>query len=306
MEKNGRADVYNTTICHSQFSDALSQMTDLFDANCNDGIVDGLMITGPTGVGKTFLRKQFMGSHKPYDEAERTVVPVIAFSVPSNPKGKGMYQMILSAFGSNYLTGTETALEDRIIKLIKACGTRLIIADESNHLVDRGGQKSHEKAADNFKTLMNEANVSVIMLGTERVSHLLTVNDQLRRRFSTHLQLEPWKVDDDEHLNEFGGIVTAILGNPKLELEYQSLIEPGFLTRLIYACGGRISYLTKLVGEATRIAQKNAHKALVPNHFERAFKSKIWAAASVETNPFSKSFIKRQLTGLGEPYWVQP
>lgn len=299
-----QAAIMRTCIPHAPFRRTVDRFDEIFNASSEVGLNDGFVLMGPSGVGKTRACQSFYEKHRSYQEPDRTVRPVLSFTMPANPLGKALYQKALHVFGEKYTTGTESTLELRLIKLLTTCRVKVLVVDEAQHLIDRGGKKLHEKAADNLKNLMTEAGISIILVGTDRVQELLKVNEQLRRRFSSQIQLKPWDAEAEADINQVAGILQALLANPAIELEHQHLIEFKFAKCLAYASGGRISYIVKLVCGAVKSAFGRKSKTLEVQDFEKAFALEVWDSVSLKDNPFSKSFLRRQLTQYGDPFWV--
>lgn len=299
-----QAAIMRTCIPHPPFQRTIDRFDQIFKAASENGLSDGFLLMGPSGVGKTQVCKSFYAKHLPYQEPERTVIPVLSFTMPANPLGKALYQKALSEFGADYTMGTESTLELRLIKLLKTCKVKVLVVDEAQHLIDRGGKKMHEKSADNLKNLMTEAGIAIILVGTDRVQELLKVNEQLRRRFSSQIQLKPWGPVAEVDINQVAGVLQALLANPAIELDHQHLIEFKFAKCLAYGSGGRISYIVKLVCWAVKSAYDRKSKILEMHDFERAFESAVWSSVAPKDNPFSKLFLRRQLTQYGEPFWV--
>jgi len=257
-----RSIISKTPVLHSQFKEAIGELNKLFNAKVEDDYVDGLCITGETGVGKTYIKDQFLKQHMRYNTEDRTIIPVLSFDMPTGGQVKGFSQAGLAAMDSRYLVGTETALSQRFAGLLKACGTQMVIVDEAQHFVQRNGRKSQERAADTLKTLMNEAKVCVVLIGTDPLRDLMSVNEQLRRRFSTKIKLREWSPYDEADLGEVARIFKTFMQDSRIDLNYQDLMNAAFVKRLVYGCGGRICFIAKLLIEACTLAKAKGQKEL--------------------------------------------
>ncbi|MDO3559806.1 TniB family NTP-binding protein [Ralstonia pseudosolanacearum] len=69
-----------------------------------------------------------------------------------------------------------------MVTLLRNLQTEVLILDEAQHLVDYKRNTAYE-TADWIKSLMNESDVTVVLVGLKRTQQLLWANEQLRRRF---------------------------------------------------------------------------------------------------------------------------
>ena len=98
----------------------------------------GLIIQGPTGIGKSRtcgviqakLNKEYVASGKP--------PPICIVGAPALPNMKHYYSEILDAVGDHSPhTGTEVQLGERVFEQLKNKQVRVLIFDEFQQLVER-------------------------------------------------------------------------------------------------------------------------------------------------------------------------
>lgn len=288
---------------HSQYVEAMTALEELRKARVEDDWVEGMYITAPSGTGKTFVREQFTQNNPAYETFDRTIIPVLAFSMPVTGGIKAMLQAALAAMGAP-TRGTIPELEHRLVALLIACKVLIVFIDEAQHFVHRMGRKGQISSADSFKNLMSLARVSVVMMGTEILTDVMAPNEQLRRRFSRKVRMKPWCPTRKEDLNEVARVTTTLLTKAEVELDFQALLNPVFIGQLIYASGGRMGYLVKLLVEACVLAERSGDTKLKVAHFETAFQHVVWDEADATTNPFNDKFCPTFLDQPGQPFWV--
>lgn len=295
--------IRQSTIQHPKFVKVLNTMHEIFERKKLFGVQDSMAVFGLPGTGKTSICDAFMAMHERYDEVERTVVPVLRFDAPSATTGIALLKAILLAYGEQDTAGLEPDLFNRTVVLIKACDTQMLVMDEAQQLVERGLKKTHVKMADTLKLIMNATGACVALFGTDRTRELLRVQPALRRRFKKRENLDPWHLNDQDKASEFASVANALLENPAVTQEYAHLLEPGFITRLLFGSDGRIDFLVNLIAEAVRICEAQGKKKLDIKHFHAGFISAIWSETAEADNPFSDKFVARRLNEPNDPFW---
>jgi type II secretory pathway predicted ATPase ExeA len=278
-------------------TDALDQLMAMNRHKINEG----LLITGLTGCGKTTVAKEFTKANPPVDGQKNQRRPVVYFKLPANPSPKSLAVAALSAFGQAYTRGTTAELEKRLVTLLQAAETHVVIVDEAHTLVERGNEKDQRMVADTIKNVMEDSGVSFTLMGLPVLKELLVSNEQLRRRFSRQVTLERLPLLSRNDLNVFTKLLRSIL--KAAECPYSpNLLKPGSVERIHYATNGRPSYVAKLFVYAIAEARKAGSRTIGKAHVERAFLSSIYPGATAEWNPFSARFKFQPLEELGQPF----
>lgn len=284
---------------HAQYEDSLKALQQLYDARVEDNYIDGFCLTGKSGAGKTVIRKQFIAKYPPYETEDRTVRPIVKVVMPTSGGGKALLQKIAEDLGAPAM-GTEASLETRLNKLLPACGTKLLVVDEAQHLVNMNGRTTiQRRAADTIKNLMSNAEISVALFGTEDLERIFLSNGQLRRRFSTMRTLRAWDPTDPRDLREVSKVLVTLLKTASIEFDDASLLNTEFVTQFAFATGGRMSYIVKLLIAAAHLAESGK---LTARHFEDAFTQAVWVRATPVTNPFNNDFDRNLLNRAGQPF----
>ncbi len=280
---------------------ALDQLRAILAGAPYSGEPPHMMILGDSGVGKSTLLRRFVADHPSVDHGDRTELPVVYLETPSRASVSGLASATLSAMESPFWDkGTRPQLTTQLMTLLRECSTRIVVYDEVNHLIDRGGQRTHHDAADWIKQLGKVGGVSLVLAGTPRAARLLEVNDQLRSRFGTVVTLPSFSVEDGR-AKEFALVLKSFKrlldGLPCVDFSNDPLLRA-----FAFASGGRLRSIRNLLIRSVQLAGQLPDPRIDLPVLERAFKESIHARAPPERNPFSKHFNGIPLTKAGEPY----
>lgn len=291
--------------CFARFphvESTLAHLKRLFDYSCDGEEPEHLLVIGESGVGKSTLLQHFANLHPRIEHEEFTEVPVLYAKVPAQCTIKKLARCMLQVLGSPFWDkGDEGALTYQLVTLIKNCRVRMVILDEVNHLVERGGEKTHHNIADWIKTLSEDTNVSYVLAGIPRSERLLQKNDQLRGRFREVISIERFSFKND---NSKKLVQRALLAFETLlkDLPRISLSDAVMAQRIVYATDGRLRDIRRLLVRAVELAFVKTSPELTKTELSRAFTSVIFRGAPETRNPFSDNFSGVPLTKTDEPF----
>ena len=309
--------VLNRTVKHAGFNEIFQRMEHIFRLAKDYERPEGMLIMGPSGVGKTRLLDRFAAAHP--DERKETYLyrPIIKITMPPKPNQMALLYQLNLAFGEQYTVGRSHQLLGRAIKMLKQCKTHLIAVDESQHMVRRNSEKDATLAADTIKVILDEAKVSTILSGISEVAKLLHPSkQQLSGRFPEVFNVTPWKVVnevknrensdiDEKNLNNFVGVMMDLIVASGYTGDYSVVSDLDFARRAYFATDGRIRYMSRLVASVMAIVIPTEASTLDIQHFSAAFLRKIYQNSTAESNPFDKKFVERRLILAGEPFWEE-
>lgn len=267
------------------------------------GIAKHMLISGEPGTGKSTLCKWLKTRHPQIKLADRDQTPLLSIAIPPSATVQGVIDEMLKGLGDPYTArGTVTAKTSRVVTLCKNCRVEFMLLDEAQHLYDRGQATTQYKVADWLKSLIDTIGVPVTLIGLPNVEHLLQVNDQLRRRFSTGLRLAIGQSDvhsiETECLQLFLSLA-SLVDIPVSSRPYTAL-EMG--QRLYRSSDGRVSYIKKLLFTAMQTALEQDIDEIDAQMLEDAFVKEIWPNGRGKLNPFNHAFEFRRLDRGGEPF----
>jgi len=279
----------------------MDRMRELMAHECIDEEPEHLMLTGQPGTGKTTLLQKLLASFPPIHHPEFTEIPVLYVEIPARTTIKALAGLMLQSLGSDYWNrGDETERTYQLVTLIRACRCKLIILDEVNHLVDRGGLKTHYHVGDWIKQLGTATRKSIVLSGTLQSKQLLSTNYQLGSRFGEVHTLSALSLVGDRQ-GEFLGVLRvleALLAPmPSIELPH-----PKTATMIAFATNGRLRSIRQLLVRAVEVAGRQPKQKLMLDALEAAFLEVIFPKAPDQRNPFSAKFDQRPLTRAGEPF----
>lgn len=294
----------NKIIEHTLYQAAYQRLRE-----CHQDPKDGLpfahlKVLGPSGSGKSTLLRDYEARHPRYDEADRTIVPVLYAKVPPRPTIVNVAGALLRAMGCPlWKKGDADDRTEHLLTLLRQCRTELVLVDEAQHLVDRGRTKTHALVADWIKATSDESEIPWVISGLPRTQLLDAANDQFARRFGSELTLDRLNPFDDEAVRVIRGIIAAQTAEFRVTLAPN--VDPSDLAwRVGFAADGLIGYMTKLLAAAARAQRREKPHRCDLAVFAQAFRDAIWADAPDDRNPFvgSANKLRTRLTGVNEPF----
>ncbi len=259
----------------------------------------GLVIQGPSGVGKSSLIREYMRNQVSPDSVG--VRPILVVEMPSSPSKRNLATAVLIAMKDPFATARGHSAEHkftRIVTLLKNQGTEMVILDEAQHLVDYKRVGAYE-AADWIKSLMNETDITVVLVGLKRTDSLLWANEQLRRRFSASIDYGRYELTEETWM-QFASLLKAI--HSLLPVTCISFLSKDMIQRFQLASFGLVDYLIKILDRAVWLAQLTDVEGIDMGVLSQAFKDEVWSRVANERNPFHDDFDFRPLICGREPF----
>ncbi|MDQ5826637.1 MAG: TniB family NTP-binding protein [Chloroflexota bacterium] len=248
-----------------------------------------MLVTGPTGAGKTTLIETYVRRYPPEFTESGTHRPVVMATIPSPATIGNLTTSLLYALGDPLAgRGTIGAQTHRVMSYFRDCGTQLLILDELQHFVDRDSAKVLQNASNWLKTLIKETKVACVLVGLEgEAEQVVDINPQLARLFGDPYVLTPfrWDPDDPRTMDEFRRLMYEIEIRLPLN-EPSDLSSLDTAARCYAASNGTISYLMALVRRATHLALLGGHERLDHTLLAQAFDQRLAGSRRAVQNPF--------------------
>ncbi|WP_086380816.1 TniB family NTP-binding protein [Caballeronia sordidicola] len=274
----------------------------LYSYTCDREEPMHLVIVGESGVGKSTLLKKYTDSYQPVVHEEYTEIPVLLVSLDEAPTPKTLAGTLLKAMGSPFWNkGSAEDRKAQLLTLLQACKVRLVIIDEANHLVDRGGEKTRHTSADWLKTVADKAGISLVLAGIPRTIRLLETNDQLRGRFREVISIDRFSVADKEAEKRFRGVLKSFQQLFK-DVDSVDLSSWELARAFAFATDGRLREIRSLLVKSAELAFAKPTPRLTMEVLSDAFRSTIYANATPDRNPFEAAFKEVPLTNIREPF----
>lgn len=274
----------------------------MYAYHCCNEEAEHLMLVGESGVGKSTLLAKYAAEHPPIEHEEFTEVPVLYVALGPSPTPKTLAHTLLRVLGDpKWSTGREVELTARLVFLIKQCHVQLVIIDEANHLIDKGGEKTLHTAADWIKRLVDATRVSFVLAGVPRITRLLDTNDQLRERFREVVEINRLSVAGDSAKLEFRNVLATF---KKFLQDLPAIdISGEVLTCLFaFATDGRLRDIQRLLVRAVELAYEHPDPRLTDKVLAQSFRTVIYPGSPDERNPFHKRFNNMPLVNGNEPF----
>jgi Cdc6-like AAA superfamily ATPase len=257
-----------------------------------------LLITGPTGAGKTTLCQAYARQQPRRATAEGIVMPVVTAAIPVPATAKSLATRLLVALGDPLAErGTTVQQTLRLTRLLKAYRVELLILDEFQHFIDRDSNHILLTVANWLKDLLNETNVPLVLTGMPYSEVILQANAQLERRFQQRLRLAPfgWETAAQQiELRIFLQHVDEAL--PFTEVAHLSDTE---MARRIYcATAGVTGAVMKLVRRAAVLAVTRGTTRLTQALLAEAYDERLAAGNQHLPHPFRAPLTQLKVVPL--------
>jgi DNA transposition AAA+ family ATPase len=284
------------TIPHAAFEDASQRIEQCFLFAENKAEAEALAVVGEAGCGKTTALMHFYERHQPWRSESGMEIPVLTATVPANPSVKSLAAVLLTALKDPLSShGTENQMTERIKRLMRETGTRMVMIDEFQHFQDRGNHKIAHSVADWLKILIDNTRTSLVVAGLPSCMAVIDQNEQLTRRFSAPVQLKrfDWHVPEDR--TQFRNILVTYHKSIAPVYDTPDLSSRNLAFRFWVATGGLITYVAKIMKQAERTALLRNNKSITLNDLHHAHIQSMWAAHRLAELP--KPFLDDFDTG---------
>ncbi|WP_223522334.1 TniB family NTP-binding protein [Pseudomonas sp. A-B-26] len=288
-------------ILSPQAERALTRLMEVHGDTRRTGTSKGLVIQGPSGVGKSTLIKEYVRELESTDPPQLGHRSVLIVEIPSSPTKKNLATAMLTAMNDPYADSRSHSAETkfaRIVLLLSRLGVEVVVLDEAQHLVDYKRNAAYE-AADWIKSLMNETSITFVLVGLKRTEGLLWANEQLRRRFSATVDYNRFMLTE-ACWTQFATLLRGI--RELLPVESISFSDKEMIRRFYLASFGLIDYLIKVLDRSVWLVQYRNFEGINLGILSEAFKDEVWSAAPDERNPFHDAFDFKPLIGDREPF----
>ena len=293
-----------TLLPHRRFKEGLRRIASLHHYSQQNEVGGGLLMTGPSGFGKSTILEHYHELFPRMAESTRTRIPVLYVTTPASPTVKSMAEAILVALGDPMARrGSAEEKTFRIYQLLKACQVELLLIDEFQHFCYAHSIVEFRSIADWLKNVISLTGLGVILCGLPEAEMVIQSNEQLARRFSSKYAFTPFKQDLEDDFKEFRGILKAFEGAMPLAAE-APLYEANLARRFIIASNGLLDYVRKVLEGALAAAAETQRKTLDMDLYAAGFRNEVWSDVPDRLNPFHPTSPLRPLIRSGEPYYA--
>ncbi|MEH7747328.1 ATP-binding protein [Neobacillus drentensis] len=144
-----------------------------------------LLLTGPTGAGKTTVIQQYL-------EKLENNEKVLVVDIPLPCSLRSLIETLLVLLGDPFPSkGTLEMKIRRLTHFFCYSKIELVILDDFHRLLSRNRHARFE-LSDFIVSLLKRTNVPFVFVGLEDTNHIIKENAMLARRVSFHVNLEPF------------------------------------------------------------------------------------------------------------------
>lgn len=261
-----------------------------------------LIITGPSGVGKTTLIQRYKRKLPTKSCDDRDRMPVLMMEVPPSSDLRSFQMQMLRALRHPRPDRKATLGEMRvqIVRMIQALGVELIVVDEFQDVLPRLNKNS-SSLMKLLKHFMNTLSIPWVLVGLPESSEILESGDgQLRRRFSACRRIEPFSITTDPQLADFQGYLATL--EKVLPFPCHHLDEIQMVLRMYCATQGLPGLIANIMERLIEGFDGDGKATLA--HFAKAYREAFLHDVHVDDggasfNPFSAELkrVKRAVSG---------
>jgi len=223
------------TITHPLFQNAFAALAGAHRTHGN--LAKGVMLLGPSGVGKTTVIKYYARSVARSTTDTHSYKTVLHINTPPSATIKDVLSELLFALGDPAPDkGTERAMNQRFRKLALALKVELLVLDEVQHLLPHNAQKDTRTVSNFIKNLMSDLQIPVVLCGLEEASQIGRGHAEFKRRFAATCILRPFSIQTDEDRDYFAQYMLKCekmldsVGVKTISLTSEQMIERFFLS----------------------------------------------------------------------------
>lgn len=287
----------NIVICHPDFGKAIEGIEHCLKKSTAYREPVGCMLTGLGGCGKTTVCRVVMSKMpsevKIVDNCEKSIIPAFYCAIPSPATVKSVAVALLTQLKDpNPFVGTSAQLTKRVCHLLKQCETKLIFLDEFHHLYDvlRNSTKVNSAVCNWIKSIVNETQIMLCLVGNTDFPHYLVQDSQLGRRFPKEFRMRPLQPDTQQVTGTIRPFIREIASRSKeiLNVEFDNdFFESHSCNQIYAATSGNPAFVMLLLKEAIHITLQSGGRVVTVADFGLAWEEGLCSQASLtKANPF--------------------
>ena len=190
----------NTIIMHPQYAAAIEKLLHGMEATRLRKEPCCALLLGDPGTGKSTACTQLINMVG----GQRTVLleggqfkQVLAFDcpVPATYSIIDLCTEMLKALGDDPPVAKLATLQNRLFRLLKTCGTKLIIIDEVHDLLNPSAVKTWQNVCKWIKYVANSTAIPIILSGKTSTESLIDKHEELAGRYPYRARLSNLKYD---------------------------------------------------------------------------------------------------------------
>jgi hypothetical protein len=247
-------------------------------------------VVGPSRVGKSMLINHLARAYPQTKVDGVRHIPVVVVPVPSPVSPKEMPKSVLAALGTPTLRGNSGDLFDKMGKLLKLAGTRVVLFEEASHIVEVGTKVPPRSAGDWFKQLMDRLGLTIVLFGVPRLQKLYEHNEQLRQRSQARREFRPYDATDKAQFTAFAQTVRAYVRMFEQAGRPFAMPLPELVRHCYLLSGGLVGVLSAFMCRLAYDLEREPPGPVSTQHCARALRA-IEAAAHPDHPAFTREDV---------------
>lgn len=283
-----RREILNGTFIPRALSNELINRMDLVRRNMREGAEPtGITFVGEPGVGKSVLLQDYAAGHGLSQSVEDGVItrrrPVLYVelgdAISVGPAGDMTLRALM---GPSAPQGPQARYKILPLQLRRQ-RVELIIFDETQHILEKGADKTRAAARDWFKFLSKTTRIPILLAGLKEINGIVEADDQTDQLFPWHFGLPQYGYKAAGEKKAFRDFLAELDRNlPFDHVAY--LADPDRARRLHMASGGVLRPFFTLLRLAADFAIEENAGCIRDQDFARAFD----AVGRSHENPFEE------------------
>lgn len=293
MQHNHYNLVDQILVPHTALQEAMARIGQCYQAAQASTEPICIALIGESRTGKSRVLEDFESKYPKIRFDDGLRVPILRVRTPSSPSAKGLAEVTLRALGDPSAgKGTETNMTARLIGLLKATETKMIMIDEFQHFYDKQSHKVMHHVADWLKLVVDESQVALVVSGLPSCQAVLNQNEQLAGRFLAPIHMPRFDWRNGNLREEFIAILGAFQEGLS-EYDFPKLDSDTMAFRFYCATGGLMGYVAKILRQAIWNAIDADTKVITIEALARAHFLSVYADEKAGDLPlaFDRSFI---------------
>ena len=293
----------HVTLRHRRYDAVMASIAKLHHTQQAHRHGGGVLISGPSGVGKSTVLENYASNFPNYIEGRQTVIPVLKVTCPSSASANGLISAMFDAMGFPIPSRTDLAEKTiKVSKLMKIYKVELMLLDEFHHAYYSRSLADFRQLIDTLKNIMNETKVASVLVGLNEIDEVISTNEQVARRHSEKIEITTFALNDENDFKEFRAILKAF--QEKLIVQPETpLFEANLARRFLIASNGNLDYLRRILEKSVEIAGFAKLDHLNQTIYFAAFREYVWKGVPDKLNPFHDESPLRRLDKAGEPFY---
>jgi hypothetical protein len=240
------ADLREQMIFHDRFQSVFSELQEVL-RRANTGHQILLPIVGPSRTGKTAIIQAFCKDHVGGCDLKR---PILNVTSPKNNTARALIDACLLSIGmSPRMYTNQVEANNAFLRSLHRLETKIIIFDETQHMLERSGHRTIRGAGDFFKDLYDQSKVSLVLAGLPSLEGLFSANEQLKNRSQASVELFPYCWHGESYKGFRKALGSALQFMEEHSWETFKWNDKEFADRMYVATAGRYGMVHKIFME---------------------------------------------------------